>query len=49
MRIIDAHAHVTSEGEELGIVRDLDETIRHMDRCDIEIAFSSDSRRLLHI
>lgn len=46
MRTIDAHAHVTSGWEELGIVRDLDETVRLMDRYDIEIAFSSDSRRL---
>ena len=46
MRIIDAHAHVTAAWEELGIVRDLDDTIRLMDRYDIEAAFSSDSRSL---
>jgi len=46
MRIIDAHAHVTAAWEELGIVRDLDDTIRLMDRYDIEVSFSSDSRSL---
>jgi predicted TIM-barrel fold metal-dependent hydrolase len=46
MRIIDAHAHVTSAWEELGISRDLDDTIRLMDRYAIEVAFSSDSRSL---
>ncbi len=46
MRIIDAHAHITGGWEELGIVRDLDDTIRLMDRYQIEISFSSDSRSL---
>ena len=46
MRIIDAHAHVTAAWEELGIVRDLDDTIALMDRYEIEVSFSSDSRRL---
>jgi predicted TIM-barrel fold metal-dependent hydrolase len=46
MRIIDAHAHVTSAWEELGIVRELDDTIRLMDRYGIEVSFSSNSRRL---
>ena len=46
MRIIDAHAHITSSWEELGIVRDVDDSIRLMDRYDIEISFSSDSRAL---
>lgn len=46
MRIIDAHAHVTAAWEELGIVRELDDTIRLMDRYDIEVSFSSDSRSL---
>ena len=46
MRIIDAHAHITSGWEELGIVRDVADSIRLMDRYDIEISFSSDSRAL---
>jgi hypothetical protein len=49
MRIVDAHAHVTSGWEELGIVRDLDATTRLMDRYDIEFAFNSNSYRLLHV
>jgi predicted TIM-barrel fold metal-dependent hydrolase len=46
MRIIDAHAHVTAAWEELGIVRKLDDTLRLMDRYQIEVSFSSDSRSL---
>jgi len=49
MRIIDAHAHVTSGWEELGIVHELDETIRLIDRSDIEIAFNSNSCCMLRI
>ena len=43
MRIIDAHAHITSGWEELGIVRDVGDSIRLMDRYNIEVSFSSDS------
>lgn len=46
MRIIDAHAHISSGWEELGIVRDVGDSIRLMDRYQIEISFSSDSRAL---
>ena len=46
MRILDAHAHITSSWEELGIVRDVADSIRLMDRYEIEISFSSDSRAL---
>jgi predicted TIM-barrel fold metal-dependent hydrolase len=46
MRIIDAHAHITSGWEELGIVRDVGDSIRLMDRYNIEVSFSSDSRAL---
>lgn len=46
MRIIDAHAHITSSWEELDIVRDVADSIRLMDRYGIEISFSSDSRAL---
>ena len=46
MCIIDAHAHITSSWEELGIVRDVADSVRLMDRYDIEISFSSDSRAL---
>ena len=35
MRIIDAHAHITSSWEELGIVRDVADSIRLMDRYGI--------------
>ena len=46
MRIIDAHAHITSAWEELGIVRSVEDSIALMDRYGIEISFSSDSRSL---
>jgi len=46
MRIIDAHAHVTAAWEELSIVPELEDSIRMMDRYQIEACFSSDSRSL---
>jgi len=46
MRIIDAHAHISSAWEELGIVWSVEESIALMDHYGIEISFSSDSRSL---
>ena len=46
MRIIDAHAHVSAAWEELGIVPQVEDAIRLMDRYGIEACYSSDSRSL---